>query len=302
LYAVSSTPGIYAVGRASQGVKDAALWSVNRNAAYAIAGRKDPYMVTRIEFARALALALGAIIAGFLASLVGFEVVFGVLAVLSGLMLIPARRLSIGTRGKLVVGEVLRKLDPNSVDRNVWHASLITSCYMITSALIVGFILPIFLNSTGFSYWEVGMVLAVYNGAGAVLLPVTLRSTPSIKTTVIVQLLLYVPAAVLIPISASYAMLAMVVLMALGECTSYIILESLVGRAVAGSKNLATAIGFLFIPGNLAMVAAYAFGGLLVEKFGYVAPFWIAGVFFLIYSLSAWQYLKDRDDKANENP
>jgi len=100
LYAVSSSPASYALAKGAQGVKDASLWAVNRNAAYWIAGSKNPYIVNTIEFARALTLALGAVVSGFLLASVGFQWTFIVLAILSALILIPARTLNFGQEKK----------------------------------------------------------------------------------------------------------------------------------------------------------------------------------------------------------
>ena len=32
-----------------------------------------------------------------------------------------------------------------------------------------------------------------------------------------------------------------------------------------------------------------------IEEFGYVAPFWIAGVLFLLFSITAWRTLKPQE-------
>lgn len=98
------------------------------------------------------------------------------------------------------------------------------------------------MRSLGLGYWEIDMVLVVCNGAGAFLLPLSLRTTPSIKSAVLAQIVPYVPAAILIPISEGSLVIAMIVVMALGESTSYIVLESLVSQAVRRSENIVTAV------------------------------------------------------------
>lgn len=294
LYGLSSSSVMYSLAKGAEGVRDASLWAVNRNAAYEIAGSSSPHTVVTISFVRALALAIGAIVSGFLLSWLGFQGIFIMLAILSALSFIPARMLTVGPRSKLVLNEVLRKLDPSLVRPGIWEISLILSSYMAASALITGFILPIFLQSRGFGYWEIGIILAIYNLVGAFLLPLTLHRTPSIRNTVIAQAMLYLPAAILVPLLTSWIMTLMLVMMALGENISYIVLESLISRAAAGHENVATTIAFAFVPGNLARMAAYAFAGVLAEKLGYIGPFWAAGAFFAIYSISAWRILKQR--------
>jgi len=293
LYAMSSSPLLYALAKAAQGVEEGSLWAVNRNAAYEITSSENPQMVTStLLFVRAIAIAVGAVISGFLISWVGFEWMFAVLAVISVLILIPARVLDIGQKKKSSLNEFLEKIDPRSVDRKIWRTSLFMSCYTIASTLVLSFVLPIFLFSKGLGYWEIGMTLAMYTGVGALLLPITLRRTPSVKNTILIQALLYIPAAILIPISSGWFMMTMVIMMAFGESTSYIIWESLINKTVRGCKNVATCIGFLHVSSNLVLIPAYMFAGFFVEKFGYVTPFWVAGVFFLLYSVTAWQLLK----------
>jgi MFS family permease len=293
LYGISSSPFSFTVAKGAQGIKEASLWAVNRNAAYEITSSEHPEMVTStILFIRALAIAVGAIVSGFLIFWVGFHWLFALLAIISVLIFVPARKLDIGQKKKLNLGELLEKLDPRSVDHKIWRTSMVMSTYVAASTLAVGFVLPIFLLSTGLGYWEIGMIFAAYVGVGALLLPVTLRKVPSIRNTIFIQALLYFPAVLLIPLVGGNLMIVMVIMMALGESTSYIIWESLVSKAVGKCENLATSIGFLHVPSNLVLIPAYLLAGLLVDNFGYVPPFWMAGFLFLVYSIAAWQDLK----------
>ena len=130
------------------------------------------------------------------------------------------------------------------------------------------------------------MVLAMYSGIGAFLLPFTLHRTPSEKNIILAQSLLCIPAAVLVPISGSWCLIVMIAIMAFGDYASYITWEHLVSRSVIERENVATTIGLLLTPAHLTMIVAYAIAGLLVDAFGYVAPFWMAGAFFLVYSLA----------------
>jgi MFS family permease len=297
LYGISSSPFSYSVAKGAQGIKEASLWAVNRNAAYEITKSEHPEMVTStILFIRALAMAVGSIVSGFLISWVGFHWLFALLAVISVLIFIPARKLDIGQKKKFTPNELLKKLDPRSVDHKIWRTSVVMSIYNAASTLALGFVLPIFLLSKGLGYWEVGMIFAAYVGVGALLLPVTLRKVPSVKHTILIQTLLYSPAVVLIPLVGGHLMIVMVMLMALGESTSYIIWESLVSRMVRRSENLATSIAFLQMPSNFVLIPAYVLAGLLVDRFGYLASFWIAGVLFLLYSIAAWRTLKSDPD------
>jgi len=297
LYAISSSPFSYAIAKAAQGVKESSLWAVNRNAAYEIASNENPAMVTStIIFVRSLAIAVGAVVSGFLIFWAGFQSVFMLLAVVSALIFVPARLLDIGHQKKtLTLSELFQKLDPRLVDRRIWRTSLVMSFYVAASTLAVGFVLPIFLESRGLGYWEIGMTIAAYIGVGALLLPITLRRTPSLKKTVFVQALLYVPAVALIPISVGWFMVLMIMIMAFGESASYIIWESLISQSIKGAENVATSIGFVHVPSNLVLIPSFVIAGFLIEKFGYVAPFWIAGVLFLFYSITAWRILKPSD-------
>jgi predicted MFS family arabinose efflux permease len=296
LYSISTSPILYTVARATQGVKEASLWAVNRNAAYEMSHNGNPHVAaSTIVFVRALAIAAGAVFCGFLIFTTGFLGVFALLAVLSALILVPARRLDIGEQKRFTIPELLNKLDPRSISRRVWQTSLIMVPYTVASTLVTGFVLPIFLKTRSLGYWEIGMILAAYNGVGAFLLPLTLRRTPSIKSTILIMAV-YVPAAILIPVVKGWLMIGVILFMAFGEWLSMIVWEFLISRAVKGCDNIATAIGFLLVPSNIATMCAYLFAGLLAERFGYIAPFWIAGVFFLLYCLAAWRSVKSREE------
>jgi predicted MFS family arabinose efflux permease len=301
LYSLSSSSTSYALARGVQGVKEASLWAVNRNAAYEIAGDQNADVASRIIFVRALPLALGAIASGFLIFWVGFTPVFIILAFLSVLIFVPASMLRIGGKEKeSILFEVIKKLDPTSVSKTVWSASIVMCFYFLASSLTIGFVLPIFLRSRGLGYWEIGILLAAYNALGALLLLLTAQKVLTVKNAIIVQALLYLPAALIIPLSDGWLMTVMIVLMAIAEWTSYMTMESVVVNAVRGCENTATAISFLFTPGQLATMVGFVLAGLLVEMYGYTAPFWAAGMFFVTYSASAWLMLKDGDARKGQ--
>jgi len=297
LYAASSSPHSFAVAKATQGVKEAALWAVNRSAVYEVVGDRSPSMAaSTILFIRGLATTVGAVVCGFLISFMSFQHVFIALAALSALIFIPARAPNIGRRERLTVKEFFKRLDPRRVEGKTWRTSLVMSLYTAASTFAVGFVLPIFLHERGLGYWEVGVILASYMGVGALLLPMTLRATPPIGKVVYAQILLYLPAAVLIPLTKGVYTIVAVMIMALGECTSYITWESLISREAVGRENVSTTIGFLHAPSNLIQTLSYILAGASIQKFGYAASFWAAGVLFLLYSIAARQTLKQKSE------
>jgi MFS family permease len=294
LYATSLSPLSYATAKASQSIKDSSLWAVNRNATYEIASNGNPQMAAAtILFIRALAIAIGAIVSSLLVFWVGFQGVFILLAALALFMFVPASRLDINPqRSKLTLGGILKKMDPRLMPRQLWKISLVMSLSTIASTLITSYILPIFLRSEGFAYWEIGVTSAMYTGIGALLIPITLRGTGSVKHAILMQSLLYLPAAIFIPVSQSGAMIYLIMMMALGEATSYISWESLVRGAVQGCDNMATAIALVHFPSNLIQIPVFVSVGFLTENYGYAAPFWVAACSFLLYSAGAWHFLK----------
>ncbi|MEM3607945.1 MAG: MFS transporter [Candidatus Bathyarchaeia archaeon] len=288
LYAASLSPSSYAAAKMAQGVKEAALWAVNRSAAYEAAEDRSPQMASSILlFTRALAITIGAAASGFLISWMSFEQVFLTLAALSALIFIPAWMSNMVQRGNLTLKELFRKLDPRTMRGRTWRTALTMSLYTAASTLTAGFVLPLFLHERGLGYWEVGMILAAYAGMGALLLPYTLQATPSMDRIACIQMLLYIPAAVLIPLTDGKLMIAMVMVMGLGESISYITWESLISREAVGKENMATTIGFLHAPSNLVMIPSYIMAGVLVEELGYTAPFLAAAALFLAYSVIA---------------
>jgi predicted MFS family arabinose efflux permease len=294
LYATSLSPLSYATAKASQSIKDSSLWAVNRNATYEIASNGNPQMAAAtVLFIRALAIAVGAIVSSLLVFWIGFQGVFVLLAVLATSMFVPASMLDINPqRSKLTLTGILKKLDPRSMPQRLWQISFVMSLSTIASTLITSYILPIFLRSKGFAYWEIGVTSAMYTGIGALLIPITLRGIGSVKHTILIQSLLYLPAAIFIPISQSSATISLIMMMALGEATSYIIWESLVRDAAQGCDNMATAIALAHFPSNLIQIPVFVSTGFLTENYSYAAPFWVAACSFLLYSAGAWHFLK----------
>ncbi len=294
LYTSSSSYFSYSAGKAAQAIKDSSLWAVNRNAAYQIARNVNPQMaVAMILFIRALAVCLGAIVSSILLAHIGFEGLFAFIAILSVLMFVPASRLDVSLqRSGLKVNELFRRLDPRLMPQRLWWISLVMSCSSVASTLITSYILPIFLRSRGLSYWEIGLIFAMYTGVGALLIPLTLRGTASARNVIIIQIALYLPAAILIPVYGPRVEILLIMMMALGEYIAVITWESLIHEAVKESKNVATAIALVHLPSNLVIMPIFVFAGFLTETVGYHAPFWTAAASFLVYSITAWHFLK----------
>ncbi|MBS7657541.1 MAG: MFS transporter [Candidatus Bathyarchaeia archaeon] len=293
-YAISSSPFLYSVAKGLQGLKESSLWAVNRNAAYAMANNKNPQMVTStLLFIRSLSFAIGALTSGYLLIIASFNWVFVFLIGLSILIFIPANMIDLDSqKRKLTLKILFKNLDLREVNRKVWKTSLNMSFYMAASTITSSFILPIYLNSIGFNYWNIGIILALYNATGALLLPVTLYGKPSIKKVIFIQSILYTPAVISLPFSKKWLVLLIVLIMGLGESLSYITWESLIAQAVKDQSNIATTIAFLHAPSNLIMIPSLIFSGLLTEKFGYIIPFWIASILFILYSIGSWLILK----------
>lgn len=293
-YAISSSPFLYSVAKGLQGLKESSLWAVNRNAAYAMANNKKPQMVTSmLLFIRSLSFAIGALTSGYLLITAGFNWVFALLIALSILIFIPANMINLDSqKRKLTLKILFKNLDLREVDQKVWRTALTMSLYMAASTITSSFILPIYLSFIGFNYFNIGVILALYNATGALLLPATIYGKPSIKNVIFIQSLLYIPAVISLPFSKKWLALLIVLTMGLGESLSYITWESLIAQAVKGKSNIATTIAFLHAPSNLIMIPSLIFAGLSTEKLGYIIPFWIASILFLLYSIGSWLILK----------
>lgn len=82
-------------------------------------------------------------------------------------------------------------------------------------------------------------------------------------------------------------MIILIVIMAVADWTSYVTMEYVVVDAIRGCENTASAISYLFTPGQLTTIIGFILAGVLVERYGYIAAFWVGGFFFVTYSASA---------------
>jgi MFS family permease len=294
VYAISNSPFLYAIAKGLQGLKESSLWAVNRNAAYTFVNNKEPQMVTSmLLFIRSLSFAIGVLISGYLLLKTSFQLVFILLIVLSILIFIPANMLDLDfKKEKLTLTMLFKNLDVRKVSFKVWRTALVMAFYMAASTIASSFILPIYLNSIGFDYLSVGLILALYNATGAILLPLTLYGKIHIKYVIFAQSFLYIPAVITLPLSKSWLASFIVLIMGLGDSLSYITWESLIAQTVKEQSNVAITIAYLHAPSNLIMIPSLILAGLITEKFGYIITFWIASFLFLLYSITSWLILK----------
>jgi hypothetical protein len=67
-------------------------------------------------------------------------------------------------------------------------------------------------------------------------------------------------------------------------------------KSVYFTESAGNKIGMVHLPSNLTMMLALTFAGLLTDKFGFAAPFWMDSTPSLIYSASAWHFLRPPKD------
>jgi hypothetical protein len=72
--------------------------------------------------------------------------------------------------------------------------------------------------------------------------------------------------------------------------------ESIIAKATKKSRCISVDIGLLHIPMRLSEFFSILYAGFLVESIGYMSVFVLSGIFFSLFSILAWYFLKKGDN------
>lgn len=241
---------------------------------------RHEHNMARWTFAGSVGVVLGPLALGAAISLgYGWRDVFLVLAVLSGLAVLVARRFSFANghvdgapvgfwQGMRAALSALRR-------REVWRWLILLQCSDLMLDILLGFLALYMVDVAGVSETQAGLAVAVWTGVGLVgdllLIPLLERvnSLAYLRVSVVLELVLF-PAFLLTP---DYSLkLALLALMGFFNAGWYAILQGRLYSAMPGQSGAVMAVGNVvglfgsFIPLGI---------GLLAQQFGLGAALWV---------------------------
>ncbi|VVB57962.1 Major Facilitator Superfamily protein [Candidatus Anstonella stagnisolia] len=283
LYMNATSASAYVSGRFLEGVRGGSIWAVNRLEALELsAERRIEKEFARLAGMRSFCFALGTIGAGFIAERIGFEGAFLGMAILGAAAFLLS--LTVGSGGLHVeaLHLILARLDVRKKSAKMWRSAACMVPAMSATTLPLSFLLPLYLNSKGFGYEQIGVAIALYYLTDASATQFAMRVKEMRDNAAYAALLFCSGVAVLVATDMPYIG---VVLLAMGDGFCAVVWEAVIVHGSRGSKNSATDIGIMHIPAHFVTAGLLVAAGVIVSMFGFAAAFMLSGALMLTYCI-----------------
>jgi len=294
IYLIAESPFMFSVGKVFEGVRNGAIWAVNRTAVVLKKGReKAAEEMSVVQAIRTGSAAFGIVAAGLLLQSYSFDVVLVFFALLSFILfgvsfLTPSSR-----RMKVKFSRLFEQLDFRSKSDVLKRTSFVLIFQSVATNVMLSLIFPLFLKELGYDYWLIGFVIALYYLVSAVVaFLLSKKGVISLFVYMWLGAFLFFFGAVATPFLGGVWAIPFILLMGAGDGTSTPVWELLVFNSVRNKKDVSSDIALVHTPPNLSNSVGIILAGLLVKLVGYWVVFVLCGILFLLFAYLSSKLLR----------
>jgi MFS family permease len=289
IFFVAHTPLEYLFGKVAEGAKEGTLWAVNR--AFLLEESRGQWKVlVHLRTVAYLAYAVGSFLAGFLVAWFFFEGTMLLCAFFGALVVLVSLALTSPKKEHLRVSKALRFLDLRKKDKT-FRVFLVLFCFMgVSYGLVGGFVITWFLSFNGFNPETIGLIFGVQillAGLFSYLFSRTMRT----KQSILVSGFLF--SAVFLFLGFSSPVLAGVLILVYGGVQGVDgVVQEIIHTNICSKESYATDIGLLWTGFHIAESVSLVLTGYLISVWSFVAPFLLAALMHIVFSVGAYRSLK----------
>jgi len=288
-YCLANNPITFLIGKISEAIKEASLWSVNR-AYFLDHSQKAEKSLIKMRGVGYIFYAIGILAAGFFITNLFYNKTLLVLIALSLLIFPNVSRLIDKDKREISVSKIINAFKINDKSKKFktffWLYFIIGLYYGLTS----GYIFPLFLKEIGTNIEQIGLILGMQSLLGGIAI-YSLRSWGKGKYKLLVGGALNSLSFICIAFSPQVFLPAIIIFSGIfgglfdagGEA---IFVET------ADHESLAGDISLLMIGVNIGTSAAQAVSGFIISSFGFAALFIAAAFLNLTFSILAFQNME----------
>ena len=285
----------FLAGKLFEGVKDMAIWSVNRPYFMDHTDDEHDRVRTLIKFRgfNSVFEALGMMASGFLLAALAFDNTLLLLIVVSLFALPNVALLVDRARRKMNFGAIRQSLDISRKGRKFKNFLVIFFLLGLSWGFIAGYILPLFLATAGVPVQYIGLLLGIrvlFNGVSIWVF----SSMWSGRRKVLIGGLLFSIAIASLGL-VGYAVLPLAV----------VLVGMIAGIADAGyetvfvlvcdRKSLGRDMSMLMIGVNVGMAITQALSGFVIASLGFPTMFFAAAMLFALFSVASYHNMNGKD-------
>ena len=290
IYYFARTPLEFLFGKVAEGTKEGTLWAVNRAFLLEKSGGRWRILV-QLRSIVYVSYAFGSLMAGFLAAWLLFEGTMLLCAIL-GLFTISLSFLIISERkAQFSMEKALNFLDFRKKTKIFKIFLVLFFMIGLSYGFRGGFIIPLFLDKNGFSAEAIGLII------GTQILLAGFSSLLFSKSTKIRQFILWNGILTTLTFSllgflGSVYAASLVIIFGFIEGMAPIGQEGILSK-ICDKESYGTDIGLLMMGLHIGETLSLALSGFLIAWWGFVVPFLLAALTYMIYYLTSYHILKD---------
>jgi MFS family permease len=291
IYYFSSSAMFFLIGKIMEGISNASFWSVNRAELYKNPGKRAK-MSSYLLALNSIGDGTGRLLAGFLIAYITFSNTLLVLVLLAALLFIPASTFKNekGRKKKPTTKDFLSSVKFILKERSFMRIASVFGYFAVFNALVLTFVLPIFLAEKAVNYENIGLFLAMLSLLTGLFTIRLVNRFDKINMNSIVfksLILLVIPLSIFPFVDNVYFLFLLMFMLGVGNGYVNIVWEYLTVKAVEKSNLVSFDIGMLFMPHHIVRFVALLVSGFIIQYLGYVAIFWISIVFVIIFSIKS---------------
>ncbi|MEM3555583.1 MAG: MFS transporter [Candidatus Micrarchaeia archaeon] len=294
VYMVANTPLMFSVGKMFEGVRNGAIWAVNRTAVIYKKGKeRAAEEMSKIQAIRTASAAFGIVVVGLLLQSYSFDVALLFFIVLS-FVLLGVSFLTQGRRkSKIKFKRLFEQLDFRSKSEVLKRTSLVLVFQSVATNTLLSLVFPLFLKEMECDYWLIGFVIAVYYLVSAVVaFLLSKKNVISLFVYLWLGAFLFFFGAVVTPFLWGAWAIPFILLMGVGDGMSMPVWEVLVFNSLRSKNDVSSDIALVHTPPNLLNSVGVIVAGLLIKVFGYWVVFVLCGVLFVLFAYFSSKILK----------
>jgi MFS family permease len=289
VYYFAHSPLGFLIGKASEGLRNASLWSVNR-AYFVDHSKKRKEMLVKMRGAGSIFNATGILLAGFLIANLHYNTTLILLMGLSLFIFPNVKRLKDKNKQKISILKVFAALKLNNKKKRFKNFFILFFILGFSIGFTSGYIFPLFLREMKMGVEEIGLLLGIKILFGGISL-YALHSIEDSRKKVLLGGLLYSLLLVIIPFSSpTFLPLIVILLGIIGGVAEAghegIFLE------VANHNSLAGDIGILMVGTHVGMSVTQAISGFAITTFGFPLLFLTSAILYTLFSLIAYHNME----------
>lgn len=290
IYYLAYTPLEFLFGKVAEGTKDGSLWAVNRPFLLEKSEAKWTALV-HLRTAVYVSYAVGSLLAGFFIVWFFYEGTM-MLCALVGVFVVPVALLLVGGEKKrFSVSKALSFLDFRKKGR-VFKVFLVLFFVMgLSFGFKDGFVFPLFLSSSGFEAESIGVLLGLQILLAG-LFSYLFAKRVEIKKFILASGVLYSAMLLLLGFSSFVFAGFLMVVYGVVEGLLSVGQEGILSR-ITSEGSYGTDIGLLMMGLHGGRTLSLGLAGFLIELWGFVAPFFMSALIFVVFYVGSYFVLKE---------